>query len=599
MAKVELWDLETREDDGSGNNLAHDAWGQAGTPLLRDPGTALYSGDDPNTPAPNDGPRAYPVHATDANGNPIPLKIEGVTGPLDFINEAVRTTTSIPNSGGTNELSAFYGQFITHDMTASAIPVPGITPAELFPNAPAGSPLDGINRTPGTVVNGVLEQTNGVTHYIDLSDVYGSGQVLPTTTGAPTTVNDVLRVVSSDAVQHAKLLTGAGGGLPTFQELLNQHPEAVAAAWGPTLGAFPGPTQATTLVTGDARAAQTPFLAAIQTVWTKEHNYQVDQLATKYSAQIASGEISSDDLYNMARVISEAENQHIVYDEYLAAIIGKANAPQFTGYDPTVNGGVENIFTTVAFRFGHDQQSNSVPLVNADGTSTPLDLLQSFLSTTAQLQAAGGLEQVLRGLEIQKSQQIDGKISNDLIDNVLGIPGLNLNLGLLDNVRASDHGIGTLNQIRGQLGLDTYDSWSEFGSKNAVAADVLAKLQEYYGDVSNIDPWIGGLLEKHVAGSQLGETFQTIVIDQFQATMSGDRFFYEERLKDFPELLADVKGVTFADITMRDTGVDHIHADSFHVAKTIAGTDKANVLNGSDDASFLKADNIIGGKGDD
>jgi peroxidase len=589
-----LWELEARENDGSGNNLDpnNDSWGQAGTPLLREPGTALYSGDDPQTTAPNDGPRVYPVHEADASGNPIPLKIEVGTGQLDFIVETVRTESDIPNSYGTNELSAFYGQFITHDMTASAIPVPGVTPAELFPNAPLNSPLDGINRTPGTVVDGVLEQTNGVTHYLDLSAVYGSGTVLPTNTGGTTTVNDVLRKVSTDPVEHAKLLSGVGG-LPTFGELLAEHPEAVAAAWGPALGAFGGPN---TLVGGDARLAQQPFLAAIQAVWLKEHNYQVDQLASKHATQIASGEISSDDLFNMARVITEAEHQHIIYHDYLGAIIGKENVPQFTGYDPTVNGGVDNVFTTTAFRFGHDQQSNSVVLVNADGSvASALDLGQAFLVTTSQLQAAGGLEQVLRGLQVQKSQEVDGKLVPSLIDNVLGIPGLNLNLGLLDNVRAADHGIGTLNQVRAQLGLEKYTSFAQLTSDPLVQQ----KLAEYYGHIDNVDPWIGGLLEKHVSGSQLGETFQAIVIGQFETTMAGDRFFYEERLKDFPELLAEIKGSTFAEIVDRNSGTDHSHLDSFQVANRMDGSGKGDVKYGADKAEMLGADLIIGRAGND
>jgi peroxidase len=599
MAKLELWELEAREDNGSDNNVSNDAWGQAGTPLLRRTGPASYSGDDPQTAAPNDGARDYPVHNVDANGNPIPLKIEIGTGQADFINEAVRTTQNIPNSYGNNELTAFYGQFITHDLTASAIPVPGITPAELFPDpALAGTPMDGINRTPGAVVNGVLEQTNGVSHYLDLGAVYGSGGILPTNTGGTTTVNDVLRNVSADPVEHAKLLTGANGGLPNFAELLAQHPEAIPAAWGPGLGNFGG--QPTALVGGDARMTQQPFLAAIHTVWLKEHNYQVDQLASKYATEIASGEISSDELFNMARTIAEAEHQNIIYKEYLAAIIGKENVPEFSGYDPTVNAGIDNTFTTVAFRFGHDQQSETVALVDANGnTVSVMGLAQAFLSTTSQLRAAGGLEDVLRGLETQKAQEVDGKLVASLIDNVLSIPGLNLNLGLLDNVRASDHGIGTLNQVRAQLGLDQYTSWAKFGKANGVAADVLAKLQEYYGHIDNVDPWVGGLLEKAVGGSQLGATFQMLIIAQFEATMAGDRFYFENRLQDFPELIADIKGVTFADITMRNSGVDHIHADSFHVANTISGNGASQKLVGADDDNYLDADNIIGGGGND
>lgn len=593
-----LWNLQARENDGTGNNLANDAWGQAGTLLLRD-----YIGAAGNeTPAiygAGGAPRPFPVNSgklSDLSANP--------SAPIDFVDEAVRTELEIENTYGTNELTAFYGQFITHDMTASAVPVPVPVLERLFPTA-SGNPADPdfllslVNRTGSVTIDGVREQLNGVTHYLDLSAVYGSGQALPTAGGPPTNVNDALRINSTDIVEHAKLLTGANGGLPTFGDVLDNNAtlNPITAAWGPAFGAFTGDTNQ--LVAGDARAAQQPFLAAIQSVWLKEHNYQVEQLAQKYADKLGT-EITSDDLFNMARAVTEAEHQHVIYEEYLSAIIGDhavKTSLEFTGYDDGVNGGVRNLFTTVAFRFGHDQQSEEIQLRNADGSAAgdPLNLAVSFLQTSSQLQSAGGLENVLRGLSGQKSQEVDGKLVPSLIDNVLNIPGLNLNLGLLDNVRAADHGIGTLNQVRAQLGLAVYTSFAQLTSDAAVQA----KLAEYYGHIDNVDPWIGGLLEKHVYGSQLGETFQAIVIEQFKATMAGDRYYFEERLKDFPELIAEIKGITFAEIADRNTDTEHSHLDSFHVAYRIELGSGNDVKWGADHDGYLKADLMIGGYGKD
>ena len=613
MTEKYLWQVEARSEDGSGNNPYDPTLGQAGTQLSRaflgipDGTPAIYG--DPNTTADDTtgNPREYP--------DPVGPGLSQPDGQIDLIRDIVRTTANLPNSYGTTELGGFYGQFITHDMSASAVPVPVPFLEQLFPNAstdPNASDflLSLINRTPFIIdSNGIRQQVDAVTHWLDLSDIYGSGEKLATdnTFTSFTTLNEALRVNSYDPVQHAMLLTGADGGMPTFQELLanngidfNNPANAglIFGNWGPTTGDFAGdPNQ---LVGGDARDAQTPMLASIVTVWTLEHNYQVNQLASQYSYQISSGEISSDELYNMARNITVGEYQHTVYDEYLGSIIGKDNVPQYTGYDPYVDGTVRNLFTSVAFRFGHDQLSDFVPLVDANGNVIDsLNLAQSFLETSQVLQQNGGLEDMLRGLLDQKSQEIDGQIVPSLIDNALNIPGLNLNLGLLDNVRAADEGIGTLNEVRVQLGLDPYTSFDQLVPNEPNHATIVSLLQQYYGSIDNVDPFIGGLIEAHVAGSQLGETFQKIVIEQFTASMEGDMLFYENQLKDFPELIADIQGTTLADIIARDTGVDHPYLDAFHVAFETDGTYKADTIYGADNADFLKADLIIGGDGND
>lgn len=552
-----IFELEVRNSDGSGNNLQNDDWGQAGTILLRGEFEAEYA-DGTNTPREYSQPLG-PNYQTDEDH-------------IDLIKDIARTEDNITNSYGVNELSAFYGQFITHDMAGTTIPVPIPGSESLFPDS-TNPLLSGINRTAFEIgEDGVREQLNGVTHHLDGSVIYGSN-------------DDVARWLrgAGDGVEGAKLLTGAQGNLPTLLDIQAVHADATAAG----LGVF-GPPDS--LVAGDPRVSQQPLLASIQSVWMKEHNHQVDKLAEKYPG------LSADELYNAARIIVEAEHQNVIYKEYLASVIGEENLLAYTGYDPAVTPGVNNAFTTVAFRFGHDQQSENIALIDENGNHLdPLNLTDAFLRTTSQLTKAGGLEEVLRGLETQQAQEVDGKIVPSLIDNVLNIPGLNLNLGLLDNIRASDHGIGTLNSLREDLGLAKYASFAELTGD----ADLQQKLADYYGHIDNVDPWLGGLLEAKVPGSQMGATFTMMITAQFAATAAGDRFFYEERLKDFPELLAEIRGTTFADITMRNSDVEHAHGDTFFTAKEVAGSGTSDNLYGVNDAQYLQADNIIAGDGND
>ena len=64
---------------------------------------------------------------------------------------------------------------------------------------------------------------------------------------------------------------------------------------------------------------------------------------------------------------------------------------------------------------------------------------------------------------------------------------------------------------------------------------------------------MGGLAEDHVAGSQLGETFHHIVLDQFTRLRDGDELWFENRLST--ELQAYVKATTLSDVIQRNSSV--------------------------------------------
>ena len=83
-------------------------------------------------------------------------------------------------------------------------------------------------------------------------------------------------------------------------------------------------------------------------------------------------------------------------------------------------------------------------------------------------------------------------------------------------------------------------------------------LQEIYDEIDHLELWSVALAEDHVEGAMVGETFHTIIVDQFTRLRDGDRFWFE----DDPYFLAnhgsldELRGTTLADIIRRNTPID-------------------------------------------
>ena len=91
--------------------------------------------------------------------------------------------------------------------------------------------------------------------------------------------------------------------------------------------------------------------------------------------------------------------------------------------------------------------------------------------------------------------------------------------------------------------------------------DIAAALEEVYGDVEEIDVWVGGLAEDHLPDSSVGELFRTIIIDQFLRLRNGDRFWYENVL-DADEV-EEIRSTKLSDVILRNTAATRISDNVF------------------------------------
>lgn len=542
-------------------------------------------------------PRVEPV----GNNPPTPQvpPFGDMPRPRDITDQVMDQDASenIPNSFDTNEYLQFFGQFLTHDMTESATGDSGDPP--LF--------LDGLpfpfTRTPYEMEDGVRQQLNDETSYLDLSQVYGLND----------DVLGLLRANNADGTDSPYLLMGNDNLLPTYNEVAADSGLPVGTPFdggadNTVLGilipeTFPGAGALTPdeFAAGDNRLNQQVPLMSQHTTWAREHNYQVDKLKAMFPYW------TDDELFEAAKAIVEAEWQHVVYNEYLPALLGEGALSEYTGYDPNVDPSIINEFTTAAFRLGHDQSTNLLQLLlenGQDGASGPQTLAQAF-GAIGTIANSADLDEWIRGQLSQHTQEIDGKVvdGNRNLLFAIGPPGneATVDLEVFDIQRGRDHGVNDYNTVRQALGLDPYADFDAFGADNNVDPATLDALKTLYGDdIGKLDTIIGGLLEQKVEGSQLGETFHTLTVMQFEALRDGDRFYYENRFADNPKLLAEIESTSLADIIARTSpGIEYLYHDGFAAHNRIGGDDGNNTIVGNPDGADGPHDLLMGYGGND
>ena len=511
-----IFPLEFRTIDGTNNNLNNLTLGSANTPFLRT--TTNAYGDGLNTPA-GAGQRST----------------RDISNLVDF--QIVSVPIALPESS----FWWGWGQFIDHDMINTPIAPPTETPFPIpvptcDPQQPSGSPgpFDPLCTGTATIafsrsafindVNGVRQQLNANTHWLDASMVYGS-----------------------DDTRATDLRTGEGGHLIVGNNNLLPF------------NTFGLPNEPNTLPTfflaGDIRANENPALAALQTLFMREHNFWAEHFFSKDPCEpnCVVGCVCLDDqaLYDRARAIVVAEIQKITYSDFLPFLIGKDALTPYTGYNQSVDPSIANVFAAAAWRFGHSLLSATIALFDANNQPIGNPRLQTTFFQPLQV-SNNGIEPYLRGLARQKSEEIDGLIT-DGVRNFVRPRGGGFDLAALNMQRGRDHGLPRFNQVRIDYGLPPYTSFRDLTTDANETPDMATRLASVYNTVDDVDAYVGMLVETHQTNALVGPTLIAILKEQFQRLRDGDRFWYEAYLD--PASLSVVQHTKLSDIILRVTTV--------------------------------------------
>jgi len=280
-----------------------------------------------------------------------------------------------------------------------------------------------------------------------------------------------------------------------------------------SLGCFYGP---------DNRAFQFSSVAAIYTLWLREHNRIAEELKD------LNGHWSDETLFQEARRITIALYQNIVYNQFLPTVIGEELmkafklAPLKNGhgyfYNDYLYPNIYNEFATAAFPL-----VNYLPHTVADlyydiklidtlwrqdtTYEKLLKLISALFTDNANL---GGFTIAPTLLKEYRLSPVDGM--NDLIALMIQ--------------QGRDNTLQAYIEYRTLVGLGATITWDALLNSN-IASSVIDRLKEVFIDVDEIDLLIGMLAENNIDKAMVGRTQGFIIAKQFQLLKFGDRLFYE------------------------------------------------------------------------
>lgn len=508
-----------RSMDGYNNNLDHPEWGQAGMPFARL--TPPAYADGAGAPSGDRRPNARVIS-----------------------NLVTDQEASVPSRDSMSDFVWQWGQFLDHDidLTPTADPVEPFDIAvpqgdPFFDPESTGTQTIPLNRSLSVLVDGVREQLNINTSYIDASQVYGSEE----------TYARSMRMLDGTG----RLKTSSGDLLPLN---LDGDPDVPAGGL-------------TSFFAGDVRAMEQVGLTAMHTLFLREHNYWADRIRQDVP------ELDDEGIYQRARAMVAAEMQCITYREFLPILLGKDAFGPYEGYQPGLNATISNEFATAAYRVGHTMLSPQLLRLDADMQSVdagPLALRDAFFNPTALIDF--GVEPYLRGLATQTAQEIDCYVIDDVRNFLFGLPGDGgFDLSSLNIQRGRDHGLPGYNDVRAAFGLPAATRFA------AVSSDpvVQRRLRDVFVSVDDMDLWIAGLSEDHVPGAQVGETFWAILYDQFSALRDGDRYWYQHYLPR--ELQRQVEARDLLTIIRQNTDIGAELSGNVFVAGAVNATGSLRV----------------------
>ncbi|GMR36070.1 hypothetical protein PMAYCL1PPCAC_06265 [Pristionchus mayeri] len=273
------------------------------------------------------------------------------------------------------------------------------------------------------------------------------------------------------------------------------------------------------VLSGSTEANILPGVAALHTIWIKQHN----RIAKKLRA--LNSHWTDDKLYEEARKIVSAQMQHVTYNEFLPILLGNDNIKRYglnlhsSGFDADYD---MNIDATVLNEF-------AVTFPYVAWALLPSHSLTKAFNDPSKIYEPLGVETVLKTLMTitiaKPSLRMNDEVRSEFLKNKRD-DGYGMDLVSIAIKQGRDHGIPGYTTVRAQCGLGKIRYFADLGEvfHEEVKSEYITTI---YDAVEDIDLLVGVLAERPLKGSLIGPTLACLISKQFQRTRRGDRFWYE------------------------------------------------------------------------
>lgn len=287
------------------------------------------------------------------------------------------------------------------------------------------------------------------------------------------------------------------------------------------------------MLTGDVRGNEHLTLLMMHTIFIREHNRLAKKL---YSIN---RHWDDERIFQEARRINIAQYQHIIYQEYLPALIGFSKAREYglqalshgyyMGYSETINPGIVNEFAGAAYRIGHSMVPEAFPKYNKDFQFVGELPLRETFHNPRGFGDPKEFDDCLRGLVGAQLPALDLHFEDVIkrhLFEFLDKPFSGEDLLARNIARGREFGFpGYTNYVQLCGVAGTIDTWADLYT--LIDPLVVQYLQRIYKHPKDIDLFIGGMAEYQSHGALVGPTFSCIIANQFIGAKRGDRFWYE------------------------------------------------------------------------
>ncbi len=198
---------------------------------------------------------------------------------------------------------------------------------------------------------------------------------------------------------------------------------------------------------GDVRVNEHPGIAAMHTLWVRQHNRLAAQLAD------LNPHWNDEQIFQEARRIVGAQIQHITYNEFLPVVLGKETMDKynlsplrmgfFSGYDINTNPGTANAVSTAALRFITSLLPSILNYYEASGVKVKVEHFSESFYKPFHLYEPSMVDHILRGLTKSHAQAEDVHVIGDMTNKMFMNASSGMGLDLVSQIiqQGRDHGL--------------------------------------------------------------------------------------------------------------------------------------------------------------